>query len=81
MQSPEGEAWALLLGADSVRVRLWLGGGRFDTDRLALEGAWRGDYAAIWRGPAFLAPLPAAGDSGPVAAIPASMTSASHATW
>ena len=65
LQSGNGEAWALLLGADAVRVRLWLGGGRFDTDRLALEGAWRGDYAAIWRGPAFLAPLPAAGDSGP----------------
>jgi general secretion pathway protein A len=65
LQSPEGEAWAVLLGADAVRVRLWLGGGRFDTDRLALERAWRGDYAAIWRGPAFLAPPPAPGDSGP----------------
>jgi len=65
LQSREGDAWALLLGADAVRVRLWLGGGRFDTDRLALERAWRGDYAAIWRGPAFLAPPPAAGDSGP----------------
>ncbi|MBW8367887.1 MAG: peptidoglycan-binding protein, partial [Arenimonas sp.] len=65
LESSEGDAWALLLGADAVRVRLWLGGGRFDTDRLALERAWRGDYAAIWRGPAFLAPPPAAGDSGP----------------
>ena len=65
MQSSEGDAWALLLGADALRVRLWLGGGRFDTDRLALERIWRGDYAAIWRGPAFLAPPPAAGDSGP----------------
>lgn len=65
LQSSEGDAWAVLLGADAVRVRLWLGGGRFDTDRLALERAWRGDYAAIWRGPAFLAPPPAAGDSGP----------------
>ncbi len=65
LQSPEGEAWAVLLGADAVRVRLWLGGGRFDTDRLALERAWRGDYAAVWRGPAFLAPTPVLGDSGP----------------
>ena len=65
LQSADGDAWAVLLGADAVRVRLWLGGGRFDTDRLALERAWRGDYAAIWRGPAFLAPLPVAGDSGP----------------
>ena len=65
LQGPSGEAWALLLGADAVRVRLWLGGGRFDTDRLALERAWRGDYAALWRGPAFLAPAPTLGDSGP----------------
>ena len=65
LQSREGDAWAVLLGADAVRVRLWLGGGRFDTDRLALERAWRGDYAAIWRGPAFLATPPLAGDSGP----------------
>jgi general secretion pathway protein A len=65
LQGADGEAWAVLLGADAVRVRLWLGGGRFDTDRLALERAWRGDYAVLWRGPAFLAPTPALGDSGP----------------
>ncbi|MDY0023039.1 ExeA family protein [Arenimonas caeni] len=65
LQSADGEAWALLLGADAVRVRLWLGGGRFDTDRLALERAWTGDYAALWRGPDFLMPAPAPGDSGP----------------
>ncbi|GAB2650905.1 ExeA family protein [Arenimonas aestuarii] len=59
------EAWALLLGADALRVRLWLGGGRFDTDRLALERAWDGDYATLWRGPDFLWPAPVAGDSGP----------------
>jgi general secretion pathway protein A len=46
-------------------VRLWLGGGRFDTDRLALERSWRGEYSGIWRGPAFLAPAPVPGDSGP----------------
>jgi general secretion pathway protein A len=65
LDGPDGEAWALLLGADGLRVRLWLGGGRFDTDRLALERHWRGDYVAMWRGPAFLAPPPGPGDSGP----------------
>lgn len=65
LRSVEGDAWAVLLGADGLRVRLWLGGGRFDTDRLALERHWRGDYAAIWRGPEFLGTSPAAGDSGP----------------
>nr|MBP6627396.1 AAA family ATPase [Arenimonas sp.] len=65
LRSREGDAWAVLLGADAVRVRLWLGGGRFDTDRLALEQTWRGDYAMLWRGPAFLWPMPAPGDSGP----------------
>jgi general secretion pathway protein A len=65
LDGPDGEAWALLLGADALRVRLWLGGGRFDTDRLALERHWRGDYVAMWRGPVFLAPPPGPGDSGP----------------
>lgn len=65
LDGADGEAWALLLGADALRVRLWLGGGRFDTDRLALERHWRGDYVALWRGPAFLASSPGPGDSGP----------------
>ncbi|KFN48178.1 ExeA family protein [Arenimonas metalli] len=65
LSGPAGESWAVLLGADALRVRLWLGGGRFDTDRLALERHWRGDYVAVWRGPAFLSTPPAAGDSGP----------------
>ena len=65
LSGPEGEAWALLLGADALHVRLWLGGGRFDTDRLAFERSWNGEYAALWRGPAFLLPAPAPGDSGP----------------
>lgn len=65
LQSPAGEAWALLLGADALKVRLWLGGGRFDTDRLGLEQVWDGDYATIWRGPDFLWPAPVRGDSGP----------------
>jgi general secretion pathway protein A len=65
MHSGEGEAWAVLLGADARHVRLWLAGGRFDTDRLALDRHWRGDYVALWRGPEFLAAPPLAGDSGP----------------
>ncbi|HLS83506.1 MAG TPA: AAA family ATPase [Arenimonas sp.] len=67
LRSPEGEAWAVLLGADALRVRLWLGGGRFDTDRLALERYWPGEYAALWRGPGFLGASVPAGSSGPAA--------------
>lgn len=65
LHSGEGDAWAVLLGADALRARLWLGGRRFDVDRLALDRHWRGDYAALWRGPEFLAALPLPGDSGP----------------
>ncbi|KFN49851.1 ExeA family protein [Arenimonas composti] len=65
LHSSEGEAWAVLLGAGATRVRLWLAGGRFDTDRLALARHWRGDYVALWRGPDFLAKVPASGDTGP----------------
>jgi general secretion pathway protein A len=65
LQSGEGDAWAVLLGADARHVRLWLGGGRFDTDRIALDRHWRGEYVALWRGPEFLAAPPLPGDSGP----------------
>ena len=44
-------SWALLLGADAVNVRLQLGDEVFDIDRLALQRAWSGEYAALWRGP------------------------------
>ncbi|MDQ3056759.1 MAG: AAA family ATPase, partial [Pseudomonadota bacterium] len=50
------DVWALLTGADAVQVRLRLDDTTFDVDRIALEQWWRGDYAAVWRGPAFLAP-------------------------
>ncbi len=59
------EAWALLLGADAVQVRLQLDDAAFDTDRVALEQAWNGEYAALWRAPAFLAAPIVAGSSGP----------------
>ena len=49
------DAWALLLGADAVQVRLRLGDDAL-VDRVTLEQSWNGDYAALWRGPAFLAP-------------------------
>ncbi|HWI24823.1 MAG TPA: AAA family ATPase [Lysobacter sp.] len=49
------ETWALLLGADALRVRLQLGGKILDVDRFALQRAWDGDYAALWRGPESLA--------------------------
>jgi general secretion pathway protein A len=53
------DTWALLVGADAVDVRLWLDGRQFDTDRIALERLWNGEYAALWRGPEGLsAPLP-----------------------
>lgn len=60
LRAQDREAWAVLLGADAIDVRLWLGGGVVDVDRLALERAWSGDYAALWRAPASLSePLPA----------------------
>ena len=43
--------WAFLIGADALRVRLQLGDDTFDTDRVALQHAWTGDYIALWRGP------------------------------
>lgn len=64
--SVEGrETWALLLGADAVRVRLWLGDAQFDTGRLVLENYWKGDYAVVWRAPDFLARPLAPGARGP----------------
>ena len=59
------EAWAVLLGADAVNVRLWLGGGSFDTNRIAFERAWSGEYVALWRAPSSLAESLPAGARGP----------------
>ena len=47
--------WALLLGADAVRARVRIGTTTFDVDRVALQQAWTGEYAALWRGPETLA--------------------------
>ncbi len=62
-------AWGLLLGTDTLRARLWLGGRAVDVDRIALQQRWNGEYAAVWRGNPMLADLllarQAAGREGP----------------
>jgi general secretion pathway protein A len=58
-------AWALLLGADALRARLQLGGEVFDVERVVLQQAWGGEYAALWRGPEALATPPTADGRGP----------------
>ena len=55
----------MLLGVDALRVRLSLGGRRFDVERLALDRHWRGEYASLWRGPEFLGTPPLAGPVSP----------------
>ena len=76
LHGESGDAWALLLGLDARDARLALSGKRFDIDRLALQSAWNGDYAGLWRGsdpalPANIAAfqnargLPADGVAGP----------------
>ena len=58
------DAWALLIGADARRARLRIGERTVDVDRVLLLSRWSGNYAALWRGPAFLAPPPRPGSSG-----------------
>lgn len=64
LQLRGGEAWAVLLGADARRARLWLDGRVVDVDRAALQAAWSGEYRALWRGPAYLAAPIVAGSRG-----------------
>lgn len=59
------DAWALLLGADAVQVRLRLGDTVSDVDRTVLEQWWNGEFTALWRGPEFLAPPITAATNGP----------------
>ncbi len=61
LQADGHPVWALLLGADALRVRLQLGANVVDVDRVALQRAWQGDYVALWRGPQVLA-LPLTSD-------------------
>jgi general secretion pathway protein A len=49
LDNGDGEAWALLLGVDGMRVRVRVGDGVFDLPRVALQRAWHGGYAALWR--------------------------------
>lgn len=66
LRAPDGAStWALLLGADAMRARLQLGDDTFDLDRVALQQAWTGEYAALWRGPETLADKPTADGRGP----------------
>ena len=51
LHGASGDAWALLLGLDARDARIALSGKTFDIDRLALQSAWTGDYAGLWRGP------------------------------
>ncbi|MFC3550205.1 ExeA family protein [Lysobacter cavernae] len=57
-------AWAVLEGADAVNLRLQLDNSSLDVERLALERHWDGEYAALWRAPAFLAEPPRADTRG-----------------
>ena len=57
-------AWALLLGADARTARVRIGERVVDLDRVLLLSRWSGDYATLWRGPAFLATPPRPGSSG-----------------
>ena len=65
LQDGDASAWALLLGADSRKLRLRIGTRTFDLDRVLLQSRWTGDYAGLWRGPAMLGKPPRMGDAGP----------------
>ena len=65
LQDGDASAWALLLGADTRNVRLRIGTRTFDLDRVLLQSRWTGDYAGLWRGPAFLSTTPRLNQSSP----------------
>lgn len=58
------DAWAVLLGVDALRARLWLAGERVELDRLVVEQHWHGEFISIWRAPAFVELPLRLGDSG-----------------
>jgi len=60
-----GARWAVLLGVDDLRVRLWMEGIVVDLARLDFLHHFDGRTIALWRGPAFISTLPRAGESGP----------------
>ncbi|GAB3743785.1 ExeA family protein [Lysobacter olei] len=65
LRSPDHDAWALLEGADAIRLRVQLGGRRIHVDRLLLDQVWQGQYAAFWRAPPAVQPPFTAGQYGP----------------
>ena len=64
LRDGNASAWAVLLGADARKARLHVGTRTIDVDRVLLQSRWSGDYAALWRGPAFLAKAPRPGQRG-----------------
>jgi general secretion pathway protein A len=80
LRSADGDGWALLLGADGLRARLRLGDAVVDVPRVALQRAWTGEYAALWRAPPEVAaPLALGGDGPATAWLRAHLASASQA--
>jgi general secretion pathway protein A len=67
LRDGDAEAWALLLGTDALHARLRLGDGVIDIDRVALQHAWNGEYATLWRAAPGLA-MPLLPDSDATAA-------------
>ena len=65
LRANRASTWALLLGADAVRARVRLGNDTFDIERVALQNAWTGEYAALWRGPETLVDAPSPDGRGP----------------
>ena len=65
LRANRASTWALLLGADAVRARVRLGDETFDIERVALQNAWTGEYAALWRGPETLVDVPSPDGRGP----------------
>lgn len=65
LNGDNNETWALLLGVDALRARLWLGGERIEVDRVPLEHQWDGQFVAIWRAPEFVTLPLKPGDTGP----------------
>lgn len=59
-----GRDWALLLGADGLRVRLWLGDITVELARIEFAQRFRGRSISVWRGVPVWWRLPTPGDSG-----------------
>jgi general secretion pathway protein A len=80
LRNAEGDGWALLLGADGLRVRLRLDEAVVDVPRVALQRAWTGEYAALWRAPPEVAaPLALDGDGPAMKWLLAHLASATTA--